>query len=75
MSARSQRIEVITRGERRRRWSVEQKREIAAEPPERRRRIEVANRNRGALPAHLPRYEVLIDIENKQCPCCSGALH
>src|SRR5215831_18537324 len=31
MSAPSQRIEVITRGERRRRWSVEQKREIAAE--------------------------------------------
>ena len=31
MSARSQRIEVITRGERRRGWSVEQKREIAAE--------------------------------------------
>ena len=31
MSARSQRIEVITRGERRRRWSVEQKREIATE--------------------------------------------
>src|SRR5690242_6005556 len=31
MSARSQRIELITRSERRRRWSVEQKREIAAE--------------------------------------------
>jgi transposase len=31
MSARSQRVELITRGERRRRWSVEQKREIAAE--------------------------------------------
>jgi transposase len=31
MSVRSQRIEVITRGERRRRWSVEQKHEIAAE--------------------------------------------
>jgi len=31
MSARSQRIELITRGERRRRWSVEQKREIAGE--------------------------------------------
>ena len=31
MSARSQRVEVITRGERRRRWSVEQEREIAAE--------------------------------------------
>src|SRR3954454_497987 len=31
MSARNQRIELITRGERRRRRSVEQKREIAAE--------------------------------------------
>lgn len=31
MSVRSPRIEVITHGERRRRWSVEQKREIAAE--------------------------------------------
>ena len=30
-SARNQRIELITRGERRRRWSAEQKREIAAE--------------------------------------------
>ena len=47
----------------------------AAEPSERRRRIEVANRNRGALPAHLPRYEVVIDIESKECPCCGGALH
>jgi hypothetical protein len=35
MSVRSQRIEVITRGERRRRWSVEQKREIVAEVPRR----------------------------------------
>ena len=35
MSARSQRIEVVTRGERRRRWSVEQKREIGAESLER----------------------------------------
>jgi transposase len=31
MSGLHQRIELITRGERRRRWSVEQKREIAAE--------------------------------------------
>jgi transposase len=46
-----------------------------AEPAERRRRIEVAHRNRGALPAHLPRYEVVIDIESKECPCCGGALH
>ena len=31
MSARTQRMEVITRGERRRRWSIEEKREIVAE--------------------------------------------
>ncbi len=47
----------------------------AVQPAERRRRIEVAHRNRGALPAHLPRYEVVIDIESKECPCCGGALH
>src|SRR5215472_9515726 len=34
-----------------------------------------ANRNRGALPSHLPRYEVVIDIDHKECPCCGGALH
>jgi len=33
------------------------------------------NRNHGALPAHLPRYEVLIDIESRDCPCCGGTLH
>jgi transposase len=32
-------------------------------------------RNLGALPAHLPRIETLIDIENKSCPCCGGDLH
>jgi len=31
MTAATQRIEVITRGERRRRWSIEEKREIVAE--------------------------------------------
>jgi transposase len=31
--------------------------------------------NRGALPEHLPRIETLIDVEDKACPCCSGALH
>jgi transposase len=35
----------------------------------------VRRRNLGALPAHLPRVEVLIDIEDKSCPCCGGALH
>lgn len=31
--------------------------------------------NRGALPAHLPRIETNVDIEDKACPCCKGALH
>src|SRR6478609_2817741 len=32
-------------------------------------------RNLGALPAHLPRVEVLVDVEDKACPCCGGAMH
>lgn len=31
--------------------------------------------NRGALPVHLPRIEVVVDIDNKICPCCQGELH
>ena len=31
--------------------------------------------NRGHLPAHLPREEVVIEPEVKACPCCGGALH
>jgi len=31
--------------------------------------------NRGSLPAHLERIEQLVDVENKACPCCGGALH
>ena len=31
--------------------------------------------NRGSLPLHLPRFEVVIDVESKACPCCAGALH
>jgi zinc-finger binding domain of transposase IS66/Transposase C of IS166 homeodomain len=36
---------------------------------------EPAKRNRGALPLHLPRVEVIIDIEHKACACCGGSLH
>ena len=32
-------------------------------------------RNIGALPKHLPRYEVLLEPESKLCPCCQGLLH
>ncbi|MCA3265494.1 MAG: IS66 family transposase [Azospirillum sp.] len=32
-------------------------------------------RNRGNLPAHLPRIERVVDIADKACPCCRGELH
>ena len=31
--------------------------------------------NRGHLPAHLPREEIVIEPESKDCPCCRGSLH
>jgi transposase len=27
------------------------------------------------LPAHLPRIEQVVDVEDKSCPCCNGPLH
>jgi transposase len=41
----------------------------------RRHRQTPARRNLGHLPAHLERYEVLIDLEDRTCPCCGGSLH
>ena len=32
-------------------------------------------RNRGSLPAQLPRIEVVVDVADKTCPCCQGPLH
>ena len=31
--------------------------------------------NRGSLPAHLPRVEMVVDIDDHACPCCGKALH
>src|SRR5271165_2471768 len=31
--------------------------------------------NRGSLPPHLPRIETIVDLDDKTCPCCRGALH
>jgi transposase len=31
--------------------------------------------NRGSLPAHIERIEQVVDVEDKTCPCCGGALH
>jgi transposase len=33
------------------------------------------HRNRGCLPVHLPRIDIVIDIDDKACPCCGGVLH
>jgi transposase len=42
----------------------------AAGTPVRRRKT-----NRGALPAHLPRIETVIDVADRHCPCCAGEMH
>lgn len=44
-------------------------------PAERAARTARRRNNRGALPAHLPRLEMTVDVEDKTCPCCAGALH
>src|ERR671919_2411728 len=31
--------------------------------------------NRGALPKHLPREEIVIEPGDQTCPCCGGAMH
>ena len=47
----------------------------AAVPTERADRAAKRRMNRGSLPAHLPRIEVVVDIEDHTCPCCRNALH
>jgi len=31
--------------------------------------------NRGALPRHLLREEIVIEPDHQTCPCCGGAMH
>jgi transposase len=47
----------------------------AAVPAERAQRAAKRRLNRGTLPSHLPRIEMLVDIEDRSCPCCRGLLH
>jgi transposase len=46
-----------------------------ADPAARAKRAARRRQNRGALPAHLPRIEMVVDIEDHACPCCHHALH
>ena len=43
--------------------------------PEREKAARKRRTNRGALPAHLPRIETIVDVDDKICPCCNGQLH
>src|SRR5438876_1005904 len=45
--------------------------EVPAKPAAARKR----QINRGALPVHLPREEIVIDVEDKTCACCGGLKH
>jgi transposase len=47
----------------------------AAAPATGARTTSAAARNHGALPSHLPRYEVVIDVAHEACPCCGGPMH
>src|SRR5271154_1974702 len=44
-------------------------------PADRKARADKRRINRGALPGHLPRIEIIVDIDDKTCPCCRGELH
>jgi transposase len=44
-------------------------------PVDRQARAHKRRINRGALPAHLPRIEIVVDIDDKTCRCCQGELH
>ena len=46
-----------------------------AKPVEREARAARRRANRGALPAHLPRIESVVDVGSSTCPCCAGPLH
>lgn len=57
---------------------VEAAQESSAEaqaPAERKARAAGRRANRGALPAHLPRVDLVVDVESTICPGCSGRLH
>jgi transposase len=49
--------------------------EEAADPVKHADRARKRRANRGSLPAHLLRVEQIIDVQDKICPCCRGALH
>src|SRR5271167_3746646 len=47
----------------------------AKSPAEREVRASKRRANRGSLPKHLPRVEMMVDVEDRSCPCCRAVLH
>ncbi|MEH6721862.1 MAG: IS66 family transposase [Aurantimonas endophytica] len=56
-------------------FAADEAAEETAAPALRTERAATRRANRGSLPAHLPRIETVVDIEDKACPCCRHALH
>jgi transposase len=54
---------------------AEQAAKIEAAQPAAERTAKPPKRNRGSLPDHLPRVEVVVDIADKTCACCGAPLH
>jgi transposase len=55
--------------------ALEEREIAAAEKQEKAPRRKAAPGQRKSLPSHLPRIEVVIEPEDKSCPCCRGAMH
>jgi transposase len=45
------------------------------DPAKRQERTARRRTNRGSLPPHLPRLEMVVDIGDHSCPCCRNGLH
>ena len=56
-------------------FSVEDAKAEAANTIVKQAATEKRRTNRGHLPAHLPREEIVVEPESKACPCCGGTLH
>jgi transposase len=46
-----------------------------ADPALRKTRSEKRRAERGPLPEHLPRVEIIVEPEDTACPCCGSAMH
>jgi transposase len=53
----------------------EQQAKLEAAQPGAKQPAKPPKRNRGSLPEHLPRVEVVVDVADKTCACCGASLH